>query len=61
MIIYLKLKLMILLILYWFITTMMAIGVGHKQEGEFTVFDIVWAIFFGWFAIPIKLGILITN
>lgn len=52
---------MILLILYWFITTMMSIGVSYKQEGRFTVFDIVWSIFFGWVAIPIKLGTVITN
>ena len=52
---------MILLILYWFITTMIAIGIGYKQVGKFTVYDTVWSIFFGWIAVPIKLGILITN
>jgi hypothetical protein len=48
---------MIALILYWFITTMMSIGIFLKSSKKLLFTDYITSIFMGWFLIPIKLGI----
>jgi hypothetical protein len=48
---------MIALILYWFITTMMAIGISNQSSKKLLFSDYVISIFMGWFLVPIKLGV----
>lgn len=45
----------IILILYWFICTMFAIGIDYYRN-EVSLFTIIVAIFMAWIVIPMGLG-----
>lgn len=47
---------MIVLILYWFFTSMYAIGQGYYMWSKLRFFDFFMSILTGWFLIPFSLG-----
>lgn len=52
---------MTLLLFYWFISTMITIGIAQNVEDRFNLTDIIFSIISGWFISPIKLGKLISH
>lgn len=50
-----------LLLLYWFVTTMIAIGIIYNREEGFSVNDAILCALSGWFMAPIKIGALIGH
>lgn len=52
---------MTFLFFYWFITTMMALGVTFDRDNKFDLDSLFMSALSGWLVIPIKLGALISH